>query len=502
MHINLTMLVTKRNGTHEPVSKTKIQTFLGHAGYKGQVVDTILKGMPRKIASKELNAYFAATLQAAGHGLAAGRVEMLNLHKNTSPSFTETMLLLPLDTDFQQKVMRMQLDEHILHENDFTYDLFALRTLQRSYLMQHNDKIVERPQYMLMRVAASLYDNKEDVIQCYEALSAKVYTHATPTLFNAGMKKGQYASCFLGVMQDDSILGIFNTVKQCALISKTAGGIGLSISNIRATGAHINGAMGKSNGIVPMLRVFNETARYVDQGRRRKGSFAMYIEPWHADIEAFLELRKNHGDENAKARDLFTALWVPDLFMQRVKEDKMWTLFCPSVVNLQDVHSEAFNKRYEHAEANLQGKRIRARDLWEKIIRTQIETGTPYMVYKDRVNSNSNQQHLGTIKVPTFSGCRDNAFSQTRDGLKSKRSKTNRSMCGTEKPSQPPPSRQGHSELLKVTCDNGTTLHCTPYHKFYIQSHATQKPICKRAQARARHETHQVCSPRSKREKD
>ena len=392
------MLVTKRNGTHEPVSKNKIQTFLGRAGYKGNVVDTILKGMPRKIASKELNAYFAATLQAAGHGLAAGRVEMLNLHRNTSPSFTETMLLLPLDAKFQQKVMRMQLDEHIVHENDFTYDLFALRTLQRSYLMQHDDKIVERPQYMLMRVAASLYDTKEDVIECYKALSAKVYTHATPTLFNAGMKKGQYASCFLGVMQDDSILGIFNTVKQCALISKTAGGIGLSISNIRATGAHINGAMGKSNGIVPMLRVFNETARYVDQGRRRKGSFAMYIEPWHADIEAFLELRKNHGDENAKARDLFTALWVPDLFMQRVKEDKMWTLFCPSVVNLQDVHSEAFNKMYEHAEANLQGKRIRARDLWEKIIRTQIETGTPYMVYKDRVNSHSNQQHLGTIK--------------------------------------------------------------------------------------------------------
>ena len=392
------MLVAKRNGTVEPVSKHKIQHFLGHAGYKGQVVDTIMKGMPKQIASKELNAYFAATLQAAGHGLAAGRVEMLNLHKNTSPSFTETMLLLPLDTNFQQKVMRMQLDEHILHENDFTYDLFALRTLQRSYLMQHNDKIVERPQYMLMRVAASLYDTKEDVLECYKALSAKVYTHATPTLFNAGMQKGQYASCFLGVMQDDSILGIFNTVKQCALISKTAGGIGLSISNIRATGAHIKGAMGKSNGIVPMLRVFNETARYVDQGRRRKGSFAMYIEPWHADIEAFLDLRKNHGDENAKARDLFTALWVPDLFMQRVKDDAMWTLFCPNTINLQDVHSEAFNKMYEHAEAKLQGRRIRARDLWEKIIRTQIETGTPYMVYKDRVNSCSNQQHLGTIK--------------------------------------------------------------------------------------------------------
>lgn len=477
------MLVAKRNGTVEPVSKHKIQHFLGHAGYQGQVVDTILKGMPKQIASKELNAYFAATLQAAGHGLAAGRVEMLNLHKNTSPSFTETMLLLPLDANFQQKVMRMQLDEHILHENDFTYDLFALRTLQRSYLMQHNDKIVERPQYMLMRVAASLYDTKEDVLECYNALSAKVYTHATPTLFNAGMQKGQYASCFLGVMQDDSILGIFNTVKQCALISKTAGGIGLSISNIRATGAHIKGAMGKSNGIVPMLRVFNETARYVDQGRRRKGSFAMYIEPWHADIEAFLDLRKNHGDENAKARDLFTALWVPDLFMQRVKDDAMWTLFCPNTINLQDVHSDTFNKMYEHAEANLEGRRIRARDLWEKIIRTQIETGTPYMVYKDRVNSCSNQQHLGTIKGSNLCVAAETRILTDKGWFEIKALENEKvNVWNGEAFSATTVKKTGHSELLKVTCDNGTTLHCTPYHKFYIQkSYHSKKPICKRA---------------------
>ena len=229
-------------------------------------------------------------------------------------------------------------------------------------------------------------------------MSNKMFTHATPTLFNAGAENGQYASCFLGVMQDDSIMGIFNTVKQCALISKTAGGIGLSISNIRATGSHIRGAMGKSNGIVPMLRVFNETARYVDQGRRRKGSFAMYLEPWHMDIEAFLDLRKNHGDENTKARDLFTALWVPDLFMERVRDNKDWTLFCPNTINLQDYHSEAFKEKYEHAEKHMPGKTIKARDLWEKIIRTQIETGTPYMMYKDRVNYASNQKHLGTIK--------------------------------------------------------------------------------------------------------
>ena len=209
---------------------------------------------------------------------------------------------------FKEKVRLLDLDRFILNQNDFSYDLFALRTLQRSYLLRDkNNKLVERPQYMLMRVAASLYDTVDEVVNCYNAMSAKEYTHATPTLFNAGAKKNQYASCFLGQMQSDSIDGIFNTVKQCALISKTAGGIGMSISNIRSAGSHIEGAMGESNGIVPMLRVFNETARYVDQGRRRKGSFAMYLEPWHPDIEAFLELRKNHGDENAKARDLFTA---------------------------------------------------------------------------------------------------------------------------------------------------------------------------------------------------
>ena len=395
------MFVCKRNGTTEPVSKTKVQRFLSHVGAPGSsnLVDLIVKGLPTKIPSVELNTYFANTVQAAGHSLVAGRIEMLSIHKATTPSFTTAMLSLPLDDAFLHKVEKLNLDKYILHENDFTYDLFSLRTLQRSYLMRNRDNhLVERPQYMLMRVAASLYDDIESISKCYRRLSDKEYTHATPTLFNAGMPKGQYASCFLGVMQDDSILGIFNTVKQCALISKTAGGIGLSISNIRATGSHIQGAMGKSNGLVPMLRVFNETARYVDQGRRRKGSFAMYLEPWHADIGDFLNLRKNHGDENSKARDLFTALWVPDLFMERVENDEHWTLFCPKEVNLQEYHSEAFREKYMEAETTKQGRRIRARDLWEQVIRAQIETGTPYVMFKDRVNSCSNQQHLGTIK--------------------------------------------------------------------------------------------------------
>lgn len=395
------MLVTKRNGSTEPVSKAKVHRFLSHVseGKTHGLVETIMKGIPSNISASQLNTYFANTAQAAGYGLVAGRIEMMGIRKQTSQSFTQAMLSLPLDPGFHKKIQRLQLDDHIIQNNDFTYDLFALRTLQRSYLMRdEHDNIVERPQYMLMRVAASLYETVDEIVNCYKALSAKEYTHATPTLFNAGMPKGQYASCFLGCMQDDSILGIFNTVKQCALISKTAGGIGLSISNIRSTGSHIQGAMGKSNGIVPMLRVFNETARYVDQGRRRKGSFAMYLEPWHPDIEAFLDLRKNHGDENSKARDLFTALWVPDLFMERVEKDESWTLFCPKNINLQDYHSEEFNTRYLQAEESLPGRKIRARDLWEKIIRSQIETGTPYIMFKDRVNSCSNQQHLGTIK--------------------------------------------------------------------------------------------------------
>ena len=396
------MLVKKRNGSTEPFSKMKLRKFLDHTGETGPesaLVDSIVKGLPKEITSDSLHSYLANTAQAAGKGLIAGRIEMLKIHKQTSPSFTQAMLCLSLEPDFLKKVQKLDLDRFILHQNDFSYDLFALKTLQRSYLMRDElNNLVERPQYMLMRVAASLYDTVDEVVNCYNALSAKEYTHATPTLFNAGAKKNQYASCFLGVMKSDSISGISDTVKQCAMISKTAGGIGMSISNIRSSGSHIAGAMGQSNGIVPMLRVFNETARYVDQGRRRKGSIAMYLEPWHPDIFDFLQLRTNHGDENAKARDLFTALWVPDLFMERVQRDEHWTLICPKTLNLQDYHSEEFKSRYIAAEEAGIGKRIRARALWEKIIRAQIETGTPYVMFKDRVNSCSNQKHLGTIR--------------------------------------------------------------------------------------------------------
>ena len=480
------MLVHKRNGSTEPVSKAKVHRFLSlvSEGKTNGLVETIMKGIPANISAPQLNTYFANTVQSAGYGLIAGRIEMMGIHKQTLPSFTEAMLSLPLDPKFHAKVQRLQLDDHILHNNDFTYDLFALRTLQRSYLMRNEEgQIIERPQYMLMRVAASLYDTVEDIVNCYKALSAKEYTHATPTLFNAGMPKGQYASCFLGCMQDDSILGIFNTVKQCALISKTAGGIGLSISNIRSTGSHIQGAMGKSNGIVPMLRVFNETARYVDQGRRRKGSFAMYLEPWHPDIEAFLDLRKNHGDENSKARDLFTALWVPDLFMQRVENDEHWTLFCPKTINLQEYHSEEFNQKYVEAEESLPGRKIKARDLWGKIIRSQIETGTPYVMFKDRVNSCSNQQHLGTIKGSNLCVAAETRILTDKGWFEIKSLENEAVQVWNGNEFTPTIVRKtGHSKLLKVQCSNGTSLHCTPYHKFYIQkNYHSKKPLCVRA---------------------
>lgn len=395
------MLVAKRDGRIQPISKTKLQRCLSHVGATRVtgLVDSLMKGLPAQLTSVELNEYFSNTAQSAGYGLIAGRLEMLSIHKRTSSSFTAAMNELPLDSAFKSKINTLKLDEYILHENDFSYDLFSLRTLQKSYLMRdEHDNLVERPQYLLMRVAASLYDNVSDIVKTYRRLSAKEYTHATPTMFNAGMPNGQFASCFLGVMQSDSINGIFNTVKQCAMISKTAGGIGLSISNIRSSGSHIKGAMGKSNGIVPMLQVFNATARYVDQGRRRKGSFAIYLEPWHKDVYDFLNLRKNHGDENTKARDLFTALWVPDLFMKRVRDDSHWTLFSPQTVNLQDVHSEEFERKYIEAEQSGLGKTVQARHVWEQVLRSQIETGTPYIMFKDRANAFSNQQHLGTIK--------------------------------------------------------------------------------------------------------
>jgi ribonucleoside-diphosphate reductase alpha subunit len=359
----------------------------------------------------------AKTIDHPDYALLASRIAVSNLHKETKKTFSEVMsdLYHYIDPKTNQKASLLAddvfnviqehkeiLDSSIIYDRDFRYDYFGFKTLTRSYLMKLNGKIAERPQQMLMRVALGIHKSDvESAIKTYHLMSEGWFTHATPTLFNAGTPKPQMSSCFLLTMKEDSIEGIYETLKACAQISQSAGGIGLSIHNIRATGSYIKGTNGTSNGIVPMLRVFNDTARYVDQGGgKRKGSFAMYIEPWHADVFDFLDLKKNHGKEEQRARDLFFALWIPDLFMQRVKENGEWTLMCPhECPGLSDVHSEEFVALYTKYEQEGKGRKtIKAQDLWFKILESQIETGTPYMLYKDAANSKSNQQNLGTIK--------------------------------------------------------------------------------------------------------
>ena len=359
----------------------------------------------------------AKTIDHPDYALLASRIAVSNLHKETKKTFSDVMHDLYsyidpktkqpaalLADDVYQIVMdnKELLDSSIIYDRDFRYEYFGFKTLTRSYLMKLNGKIAERPQQMLMRVAVGIHKRDiKAVITTYHLLSEGWFTHATPTLFNAGTPKPQMSSCFLLTMKEDSIEGIYDTLKSCAQISQSAGGIGLAIHDVRATGSYIKGTNGTSNGIVPMLRVFNDTARYVDQGGgKRKGSFAIYIEPWHADVFDFLDLKKNHGKEENRTRDLFLALWIPDLFMKRVKENAEWTLMCPhECPGLSDVHSEAFEKLYLKYEAENKGRKtVKAQDLWFKILESQIETGTPYMLYKDAANSKSNQQNLGTIK--------------------------------------------------------------------------------------------------------
>jgi ribonucleoside-diphosphate reductase alpha chain len=359
----------------------------------------------------------AKTIDHPDYALLASRIAVSNLHKETKKTFSEVMHDMYhyvdnktnepaslLADDVYQIIMdnKEVLDSSIIYDRDFRYDYFGFKTLTRSYLMRLYGKIVERPQQMLMRVAIGIHkDDIQSAIKTYNLMSEGWFTHATPTLFNSGTPKPQMSSCFLLTMKEDSISGIYDTLKSCAQISQSAGGIGLSIHDIRATGSYIKGTNGASNGIVPMLRVFNDTARYVDQGGgKRKGSFAIYIEPWHADVFDFLDLKKNHGKEEQRARDLFYALWIPDLFMKRVKENGDWTLMCPhECPGLSDTHSAEFEALYTKYEQEGKGRKtIKAQDLWFKILESQIETGTPYMLYKDAANSKSNQQNLGTIK--------------------------------------------------------------------------------------------------------
>jgi ribonucleoside-diphosphate reductase alpha chain len=424
------MFVLKRDGTRESVKFDKITARIQKLSYGLEpahvdpilVAKKVIDGVYDGVTTSELDNLAAET--AAGltsrhpdYAQLASRIAVSNLHKNTIKSFSKTIDALYnyidpknglnaslIADDVHQIVMdnAHTLDSSIIYDRDFGYDYFGFKTLERSYLLKMNNRVAERPQHMIMRVAVGIHKHDiESAIRTYHLMSERWFTHATPTLFNAGTPKPQMSSCFLLQVKDDSIDGIYDTLKQCAKISQSAGGIGINIHNIRATGSYIKGTNGTSNGIIPMLKVYNETARYVDQGGgKRKGSIAVYLEPWHADIFEFLDIRKNHGKEEMRARDLFTALWIPDLFMKRVEAEGEWSLMCPNECpGLSDCHSAAFEELYTRYESEGRYRRkIKARDLWAAIIEAQIETGNPYMLFKDAANSKSNQQNLGTIK--------------------------------------------------------------------------------------------------------
>lgn len=424
------MFVITRSGKKETVQFDKITHRIQKLTYglsldhvdAGEVAKRTIQGIYDGVTTKELDnlsAEVAAYMTTVhpDYSVLAARISMSNLHRNTSDSFMAAMDSLynfvdpkigektPLiSNELYESAKKHQdrINKEMAYSRDFEYDYFGFKTLERSYLLKVNGQIVERPQHMLMRVALGIHgDDIESAIETYHLMSQKWFTHASPTLFNAGTNKPQMSSCFLLSMKEDSIDGIYSTLKQCALISQSAGGIGLNIHDIRAKGTFIKGTNGASNGIVPMLRVFNDTARYVDQGGgKRKGAFAIYLEPWHADIFDFLELKKNHGKEELRARDLFYALWVNDLFMQRVENDGEWSLFCPhEAPGLSDCHSEEFEALYTKYEMEgRQREKVSARKLWFAILESQMETGSPFMLYKDSANSKSNQKNLGTIK--------------------------------------------------------------------------------------------------------
>lgn len=415
------MYVVKRDGNRQEVHFDKITTRIRKLAYgldaahcdPALVAQKVIQGIYHGVTTEQLDQLAAETAaymstEHPDYSVLAARVCVSNLHKSTLKSFSQTMARLHTAQLLSDEVLGIiqenaaRLDAAVVYDRDFGYDYFGYKTLERSYLLKINGKVAERPQHMLMRVAVGIH--KEDIdaaIETYDLMSLRVFTHATPTLFNAGTPRPQMSSCFLLTVKSDSISGIYETLGQCATISKHAGGIGLAFHDIRAKGSYVAGTNGTSNGIVPCLRVFDATARYVDQGGgKRKGSIAVYIEPWHADIEEFLELRKGTGKEEVRARDLFYALWVPDLFMKRVEANGDWTLFCPNEApGLSQVWGDEFDKLYESYEIQKKGRKtMRAQELWFQILNAQIETGTPYILYKDACNAKSNQRNLGTIR--------------------------------------------------------------------------------------------------------
>jgi ribonucleotide reductase alpha subunit len=421
------MRVTKRNGKMEDISFDKILTRVKKLGQEAniqinysslvmKVIDQLYDKIPTtKIDELTAEQCAALSTQHPDYGVLAGRIVVSNHQKNTNACFYQVVDELYNFKDVQGKhsplvscelytisrEMANYIEPMFDFSRDYLIDYFGFKTLERAYLFKASEKILERPQHMWMRVAIGIHGNNMDAVkETYDLMSQKYFTHATPTIFNAGTPRPQLSSCYLIAMESDSLDGIYNTLKDCANISKWAGGIGLHIHNIRGSNSLIRGTNGKSTGIVPMLKVFNDTARFINQGGKRNGSFAIYLEPWHPDVVDFLEMKKNHGDEEMKARDLFYALWVPDLFMERVKENGKWSLFCPNEFpGLSDVYGDAFKELYEKYESSLNvRKTVNARDLWFKILDAQMETGTPYLLYKDACNKKSNQKNLGTIK--------------------------------------------------------------------------------------------------------
>jgi ribonucleoside-diphosphate reductase alpha chain/ribonucleoside-diphosphate reductase subunit M1 len=424
------MQVVKRNGKKETVRYDKITSRIKKLCYgldakyikPNQITQKVIQGVYDGVTTHELDELAAQTTaymttQHPDFNVLAARISVSNLHKSTDKTFSDVVeklhkhvhpktkkpaALISDETYATVQKHKDAINAAIVYDRDFEYDYFGFKTLERSYLMRLDGAIAERPQHMIMRVALGIHgDDLAGAFETYEMMSQKMFTHATPTLFNAGTPRPQLSSCFLLAMKEDSIEGIYDTLKRCAAISKYAGGIGLSVHNIRATDSYIRGSNGTSNGIVPMLRVYNDTARYVDQGGgKRKGSFAIYLEPWHADIETWLDLKKNHGNELERARDLFYGLWIPDLFMKRVEANGSWSLMCPNECpGLADCHGAEFEELYERYEAEGRARKaIPAQQLWFAILDSQVETGTPYMLYKDACNGKSNQKHLGTIK--------------------------------------------------------------------------------------------------------
>ena len=498
---DLDMYVLKRNGKREAISFDKILKRIKSLGKHFNLQHIIFAQLAIKVIDQlydniqttkidELTAEQCASMSSIhpDYTKLASAIVISNLHKNTSNCYYETTKKLYDYRDSNNNSFRLiktsimeiieahkdSINAMIDYERDYFFDYFGFKTLERAYLMRCNKVIVERPQHLIMRVAITIHgSNMEKVKETYDLMSQKYFIHATPTLFNAGTPRPQLSSCYLLGMEDDSIEGIFNTLKECAQISKWAGGIGLHAHNIRANGSYIRGTNGTSNGLIPMLGVFNKTARYVDQGGKRNGSFAIYIEPHHPDIEDFLDLKKNHGDEESKCRDLFYALWISDLFMERVIGNKIWSLFCPDKCpGLSDCHSDAYRELYlKYENEGKFNKQINARDLWIKILDSQVETGTPYILYKDAANNKSNQKNLGTIKSSNLCVAPETLI-LTREGhlrIENFKNQEVEVWNGESFSKTTIYQTSVSSELLEVHTSDGCVLNCTKYHKFYIK---------------------------------